>query len=292
MPARGERAAGRRGCIRHLGALESRLADLAGRDVLLVGHGHSAADALDLLAALEPAPRVTWATRSPNRRPCVEVADDPLPERQPRDRARQRPGRGPARLPAGGAPRGRRGAPTRRTAARRGALGRPAAGASTRWWASPATGPTCRSFPSWPSRSRRRAKAPRAWPAPSPGHRLPVRARGARGRPGSGEPGFHLVGAKSYGRLPTFLLQTGLAQLETVLDRLAAAARVSAEPPPPSRASPLVRPRHAVVPGGGHAVQPRSARTASSPSSPTNHTHEMMSLADVQRFLAEAEPWA
>jgi hypothetical protein len=38
----------------------------------------------------------------------------------------------------------------------------------------------------------------------------------------SGEPGFHLVGAKSYGRLPTFLLRNGIEQLETILDRLAA----------------------------------------------------------------------
>ena len=37
----------------------------------------------------------------------------------------------------------------------------------------------------------------------------------------SGEPGFHLVGAKSYGRLPTFLLRNGLEQLETILDGLA-----------------------------------------------------------------------
>ena len=38
----------------------------------------------------------------------------------------------------------------------------------------------------------------------------------------SGEPGFHLLGAKSYGRARTFLLQTGYAQLETILDGLVA----------------------------------------------------------------------
>jgi hypothetical protein len=38
----------------------------------------------------------------------------------------------------------------------------------------------------------------------------------------SGEPGFHLVGSKSYGRLPTFLLRTGIDHLETMLDGLAA----------------------------------------------------------------------
>jgi hypothetical protein len=36
----------------------------------------------------------------------------------------------------------------------------------------------------------------------------------------SGEPRFHLIGAKSYGRARTFLLQTGYAQLETILDTL------------------------------------------------------------------------
>ena len=40
----------------------------------------------------------------------------------------------------------------------------------------------------------------------------------------SGEPAFHFVGAKSYGRLPTFLLRNGIEQLETILDRLAAPA--------------------------------------------------------------------
>ena len=39
---------------------------------------------------------------------------------------------------------------------------------------------------------------------------------------GTGEPGFHFVGIKAYGRLPTFLLQTGIAQLESVLELLEA----------------------------------------------------------------------
>ena len=34
---------------------------------------------------------------------------------------------------------------------------------------------------------------------------------------GSGEPGFYLLGAKSYGRARTFLLRTGLAHLEAIL---------------------------------------------------------------------------
>jgi hypothetical protein len=36
----------------------------------------------------------------------------------------------------------------------------------------------------------------------------------------SGEPNFFLVGAKSYGRLPTFLLRSGRAQLETIFSLL------------------------------------------------------------------------
>jgi len=36
----------------------------------------------------------------------------------------------------------------------------------------------------------------------------------------SGEPGFYLAGAKSYGRSRNFLLQSGYAQLATILERL------------------------------------------------------------------------
>jgi hypothetical protein len=39
----------------------------------------------------------------------------------------------------------------------------------------------------------------------------------------SGEPGFALVGAKSYGRSRAFLLQTCLAQLETLVAGLTGA---------------------------------------------------------------------
>lgn len=73
LPALGERAAGNR-IVRHLDGLEP----LKGKTVLLAGHGHSAANAL---ARLADEARVIWATRSLNRRPCVEVASDPLPER-------------------------------------------------------------------------------------------------------------------------------------------------------------------------------------------------------------------
>jgi hypothetical protein len=83
VPAPGERALAAR-LIRDLGELENRIDALAGQKVLLIGHGHSAANAIVRLAELaaeSPTSRVVWATRSFNRRPCIEVASDPLPER-------------------------------------------------------------------------------------------------------------------------------------------------------------------------------------------------------------------
>ena len=84
IPATGERElAGR--IIRDLGALHARRQELAGRRILLVGHGHSAAHAIAELADLADqatGTQVVWATRSLNLRPCTEVANDPLPERQ------------------------------------------------------------------------------------------------------------------------------------------------------------------------------------------------------------------
>jgi hypothetical protein len=82
LPARGEGRLGRR-VLRTLGELDERLSELAGRRVLLVGDGHSAANAIIVLSALaarDPATRVVWAVRSLRRRPCEEIANDPLPE--------------------------------------------------------------------------------------------------------------------------------------------------------------------------------------------------------------------
>jgi hypothetical protein len=42
------------------------------------------------------------------------------------------------------------------------------------------------------------------------------------------EPGFHVLGEKSYGRHPGFLLQAGYAQVAAVLDALAARAGTTA----------------------------------------------------------------
>lgn len=84
LPARGESRLGRR-VIHTLGELDDRLPELRGKRVLLVGDGHSAANAVIVLASLaaeDAATRVIWAVRSLKRRPCEEIANDPLPERE------------------------------------------------------------------------------------------------------------------------------------------------------------------------------------------------------------------
>jgi hypothetical protein len=57
---------------------------IARRSILVIGHGHSAANAVETAARIaqeHPGTRITWATRSMNKKPCLAVADDPLPER-------------------------------------------------------------------------------------------------------------------------------------------------------------------------------------------------------------------
>jgi thioredoxin reductase len=84
LPARGELRLNSR-AIRTLGELHGRRDELGGKRILVIGHGHSAANALaslEQLARDEPSTRITWAVRTPNRRPCQDVANDPLAERQ------------------------------------------------------------------------------------------------------------------------------------------------------------------------------------------------------------------
>jgi hypothetical protein len=223
VPAIGERALAAR-LIRHLGTLHSRMGALGGKKILLVGHGHSAANAMVLLAALHkesPDTMVVWATRSLNRRPCMEVASDPLPERQrivsvANELAAQPPswlqverrvriesiGEG-----AGGALRVTLGGG--RVAIVDEIIGltgyrpdlsflselaieiSPATEGSAGLTKALANVTDCLSVPS-------------LTPADFD----------------SGEPGFHLAGAKSYGRARTFLLKNGYAQVDAVLNSL------------------------------------------------------------------------
>jgi thioredoxin reductase len=219
IPAPGERALNGH-ILRQLGAVEAALPHLAGRDVLLVGHGHSAANAIALLASVEPRPRLTWAVRSPNRRPCVEVADDPLPERRRVTAAANDLAATPPLFL-----KVERRAAVESVQFKCGRLGVSLGGGRAGWFDAAIALTGYR-----PDLSLCSELAVEVSPATEGAARLAralanvtdclsVPAVSAADL-ASGEPGFHLVGAKSYGRLPTFLLKTGLQQLETVLDGL------------------------------------------------------------------------
>jgi hypothetical protein len=219
IPVPGERALEAH-LIRHLGSLEQTLPRLAGRDVLLVGHGHSAASALSLLAATEPPPRVTWAVRTANRRPCVEIADDPLPERQrvtaaanhlaaeppPFLEVQRRAGVESLRLESGRIAVSLSGG---RGGLFDGFVGLTGYRPDLTFLSELALEVSPVSEGS-AGLARALSNVTDCLSVPS------VSARDLE----TGEPGFHFVGAKSYGRLPTFLLRTGLAQLEAVLEGL------------------------------------------------------------------------
>ena len=214
--ARGERTAR---MIRSLGVLHARRGELAGRRVAIVGHGHSVANALLVLAAVvaeAPATRVVWVVRTPNRRPCVEVASDPLPERaRVVARANELAAQPPAWLGVERRARvlaiagdrlelsGGRTVGADEIAAFVG--GRPdlAHAGELALDISPATEGAGRL-----SRALANVTDCLSVPALSPADLA------------SGEPGFHFIGAKSYGRARTFLLKTGYAQIETILDGL------------------------------------------------------------------------
>ncbi|HUS66079.1 MAG TPA: FAD-dependent oxidoreductase [Kofleriaceae bacterium] len=226
LGARGERAVADR-LIRDLGALARSTVRLVGRRVLLVGHGHSAANALavlDALARTDPGTRLTWAVRSPNARPCVEVADDPLPERRAVvARANEIAQHPPAYLTverratveaidlagdrSGDALSvtlsGDRRVEVDELVALTGYRPDLSFLSELAIETSPVTEGAARL-----ARAISRVTDCLSVPCVSPADL------------DSGEPGFHFIGAKSYGRSRTFLLQNGLAQLEKVLERL------------------------------------------------------------------------
>ena len=222
-PAPGERAlAGR--LIRTLGALDQRLDGLRGRRILLVGHGHSAANAILQLAGVaeaEPKTRIVWATRSLNRRPCVEVASDPLPERQRVVfQANQLAMQPPAWLQV------ERRAPVESITAEGNGTLRVNLGGGRVVSADEIVGLTgYRPDLSFLSElaididpaTEGSASLARALSNVTDCLSVPSLAPSDLD---SGEPGFHLAGAKSYGRARTFLLKNGYAQLETILNRL------------------------------------------------------------------------
>jgi len=209
--------------IRALSVLDGARENLRGKRILLIGDGHSAANAILTLAQLaneHPSTRLIWAVRRPNRRPCEEVAGDPLPERAAvvaaANALAERP---PAFLSVE-----RRamveafhhrddGIEVTLTGGRtvvadhvaaftgfrpNGGILReltvetsPVTEGSARLYLAIANVTDCLSVPS-------------------------VTAEDLS----SGEPDFYFIGSRSYGSAPSFLLRTGLLQLETILDSL------------------------------------------------------------------------
>jgi len=225
IPALGERALSGR-LIRDLGSLHSNIGALGGKTLLLVGHGHSAANALLQLAALaekSPGTRVVWATRSLNRRPCVEVPSDPLPERKRVvSEANQLAAKPPAWLQV----------------ERRATVASIAEGAARTLQVSLSGGRVVVvdeivGLTGYrPDLSFLSELAIEIAPATEGSARL---ARALSNLTdclsvpsitatdlASGESGFYLAGAKSYGRANTFLLKTGYSQVETILNSIAA----------------------------------------------------------------------
>jgi len=84
MPAPGERVLGNR-LVRHLRDYDGEDQQCwAGKRILLIGHGHSAANTVVTLAHVlqkHPSTQLLWAVRSDQSRPVVDVPDDPLGER-------------------------------------------------------------------------------------------------------------------------------------------------------------------------------------------------------------------
>jgi thioredoxin reductase len=84
MPAPGERSLNQR-IVRHLNDFDgSEFQRYAGKRVLLIGHGHSAAHAIIALNNIlkqDPSTQIIWAVRTDRTKPILDIPDDPLPER-------------------------------------------------------------------------------------------------------------------------------------------------------------------------------------------------------------------
>lgn len=232
LPARGEREASSR-IIRDLGSLASHLEKLPGKRILLVGHGHSAATAvlwLEELAERSTSTHVTWAVRSANRRPVLEIADDPLPERQ--------------RVAAGANDRAQE--PASFLSVERRSIIEELVSNGDQMQVT-FRGGRSQTFDEIISLTGYRPDltfltelALEISPASEGTARL---ARALAGVTDclsipavdgkdltTGEPGFFFVGSKSYGRSRTFLLRTGIAQLELILSTLPSRTQAAHDP--------------------------------------------------------------
>ena len=207
--------------IRTLSALDAARDDLRGKRILLVGDGHSAANAILTLAQLANAgTRVTWAVRRPNRRPCEEVVDDPLPERATVVGAANALAESPPdflhverRAMVDSFIRRGEGIEVRLTNDRMITVDRVVAFTGFRPNGGILRELTVETSPV----TEGAARLYRAIANVTDCLNVP---RVSREDLASGEPNFYFVGSRSYGSAPSFLLRTGLAQLETILDAL------------------------------------------------------------------------
>jgi thioredoxin reductase len=222
LPPRGESRLSRRP-IRTLGELASQLESLRGKRVLVLGDGHSAANAIGFLAALaneSPSTRIVWATRAANRRPCEEVPNDPLPERRAVvDFANALAENPPEFL------RMERRAMIEALMQNNGHVDITLTGGRT------VQADAIAAFTGYRPDARFLSELTvETSPVTEGGGRLyraiscitdclsvpAVKPEDLQ----SGEPGFYFVGSRSYGRSNGFLLRTGLMQLETILGNL------------------------------------------------------------------------
>jgi thioredoxin reductase len=212
LPARGEGKLTRKP-IRTLGALAEQLESLRGKRVLLVGNGHSAANAILML---QDVASVTWVVRTMHRRPCEEVANDPLEERArvvsaANDLAERTPVERRCMVEAleerGGAIEARltngRSVTCDAVVALTGFHPNGSMHSELNVETSPVTEGAARL-------SRAIGGVTDCLSAP----------RVSAGDLQSGEPNFFFIGSRSYGRARTFLLQTGLRQLDMILQCL------------------------------------------------------------------------
>jgi thioredoxin reductase len=219
LPARGESRLAKPP-IRTLGELAARHNELRGKRTLLLGDGHSAANAIAFLAELaqeEPSTRVIWAMRAANRRPCEEVMNDPLPERSSVvSRANALAEAPPPFLKI------ERRAMIESVAQNNGHVVIALTGGRI------VEADQIAAFTGYrPDGGFLSELTVETSPVTEGGGRLyraisnitdclsvpPVKTEDLQ----SGEPGFFFVGSRSYGRSNGFLLQTGLMQLETIL---------------------------------------------------------------------------
>jgi thioredoxin reductase len=211
LPAPGESQLAQKP-IRTLGELAAQLDGLRGKRVLVLGDGHSAANAIGMLA--DGSIDLVWAVRGTTRRPCDEVFNDPLPER----RNVVSHANGLAEVPPPFLRVERKamlervsGSSVTLTGGRTVEVDRIAAFTGYRPEAGFLSELTVETSPVTEGGGRLYRAISNITDCLSVPAVKPVDLQ-------SGEPGFFFVGSRSYGRSNGFLLKTGLLQLETILE--------------------------------------------------------------------------